>query len=99
MHFQFRKSDQYSVCTTECIFYLKTIHSGLIHKGPWMLSAAAFSFQAVLPSEAHSYELGRSRFFAENTVKLKSLGMGFAETSTPHKKLELLREAMLIGRL
>lgn len=64
-----------------------------------MLSAAAFSFQAVLPSEAHSCERGRSRFFAENTVKLKSLGMGFAETNMPHKKLELLREAMLIGRL
>lgn len=63
-----------------------------------MLSAAAFSFQAVLPSEALSCELGRSRFFAENTVKLKSLGMGFAETSTPHKKLQLLREAMLVGR-
>lgn len=81
------------------IFYLKTVHFGLIHKGPWMLSAEAFSFQAILPSEALSCEVGRSRFFAKNTVKLKSLGMGFAESNMPHKKLELLREAMLVGRL
>lgn len=63
-----------------------------------MLSAAAFNFQAVLPSEALSCELGRRRFFAK-TVKLKSLGMGFAETNMPHEKLELLREAILVGRL
>lgn len=64
-----------------------------------MLSAAAFVFQAVLPREGLSCELGRIRFFAENTVKLKSLGMGFAETSMPHKKLKLLREVILVGRL
>lgn len=64
-----------------------------------MLSAAAFSFQAVLPSEAHSCKLGRSGFFVENTGRLKCLGMGFAETSMPNKKLEMLRKEMLIERL
>lgn len=81
------------------IFYLKMIHSGLIHKGPCMLSAAAFSFQAVLPSEAHSCELGRSRLFVENTVTLKCLGMGFAETTMSNKKLDILRKEILTGRL
>lgn len=81
------------------IFYLKMIHSDSIHKGPWMFSAAVFSLQAVLPSEAHSCEWGRSRFFVENSMRLKCLGVWFTETSMSNKKLEMLRKEMLIGKL
>lgn len=81
------------------LFYLKMIHSDLIHKGPWMFSAAVFSFRAVLSSEAHSCELGRSRFFVENSMRLKCLGFWFTETSMSNKKLEMLRKEMLIGKL
>lgn len=59
------------------IFYSKTTHCGLIHKGPWTLSAAAaFSFQAVLPSEALSCEQGRSRVLCRKQSQTKESGNG-----------------------
>lgn len=75
------------------------LHSGLVHEGPWMLSTAASSCQAVLASGVHSHELSRKQFFVENTDRLKHLGVWFAENSMPNKKLEMLVKEMLNGRL